>query len=518
MPSSTAPTTTTPAGPAAEVPAGAQGASAADRRRLGAFYTPAHAAAHMVAMLRPVPGPLSVLEPSGGDGAFVAELITSGFAHPSQIEVWDLDAATGPGLAALGVRFSHRDSLLEAPAPQGHSHIIGNPPYLNKQSSYVKANRARLGRLYRRIGANDTYAMFTRMAVDQLRDGGQLVFLVSDTFLTLGIHRKLREQLLAETTITSITLLPKGTFADAAVNTAIINLTKQPAPAGHETMIEDLRGEAPGTYDQPLTYRVPQAEFATNPGSVFAFDPAQRQVLTVMRTLPKLMSVLDGGLGMHTGDNIRFLGVIEHDGTTLVKPAAGQVTVPADQVDGQRWRPYHKRGGTNRWWGPAEHCVRWDAHSRSHYGIPATATAGTSPDGEVRDGFIVSGVASALTARTMTPGAMWESNKAFALFPKDPARYPVQFFVAILNSTWYATVARALNHTVSFQTRDLQALPLLPFTDDEVARLAALGTAAVTAVAAGQGEPELTVAAINQLVDRVAARAAGAEEELTTAA
>lgn len=70
--------------------------------------------------------------------------------------------------------------------------------------------------------------MFTYMALRQLALGGQLVFLLSDTFLTLGIHRRFRQHLL-NYRIDSITLLPKGSFPQASVNTCIVETTKHPA-------------------------------------------------------------------------------------------------------------------------------------------------------------------------------------------------------------------------------------------------------------------------------------------------
>jgi hypothetical protein len=233
-------------------PAGVAGAPADLRRRLGAFYTPEHTTRHMAAMLTGLDDSSDILEPSGGDGAYVAALLETGLVRPDQIEVWDLDEAVGPVVEEFGIRFSCHDSLLDAPDDVRYSHIIGNPPYLNKQSQYVKANKARLRREYSAIGANDTYAMFIYMGLQRLLPGGQLTFLVSDTFLTLGIHRKLREHLLKHTHISSVTLLPADTFEDATVRTAIIDLRSGPAPDDHVVQFIDLRAEPAGQYDHPV--------------------------------------------------------------------------------------------------------------------------------------------------------------------------------------------------------------------------------------------------------------------------
>lgn len=486
-------------------PAGAAGASTARRRNLGAFYTPPVLARHMAALLRDLTPTSRVLEPSGGDGAFLEPLITAGLA-PQQIDVWDIDPAVEPTMRRAGVTFTRCDALLNPPVEPGpvFTHVIGNPPYLSKGSQYLRTHRTDLRKAYAAIGAHDTYAMFTYMALQRLAPGGQMVFLISDTFLTLGVHRKLREHLLTTTTLESLTLLPPGTFPGAAVRTVILELTHRPALDGHQVRFHDLRDTEPGTFTGGTTHHVPQADLATAPGAVLTFDTTHRQVLHVAAACPPLMGLLDGGLGMFTRDNTTYLAVISRDGQPAVPPGGLQV-VDASEVDGVTWRAYHKRGGKTAWWAPAEHAVRWDPTSRAQYGIPTSALAGQHDD-QPRPGLVVSGVSSRLTARLITPGAMWESNKAFGLFPKDPDTWPVEFFLAVLNSTWYDTCARALNHTVSLQMRDLRALPLLPFTPAEVARLAAMGRAAVAQVRTGAPVGVGLLRRIDTVVANAAAR------------
>lgn len=479
-----------------------------DRRRdLGAFYTPDHIATHMAALLPDLDANSRVLEPSGGDGALARAVLATGHVRPDQIDVWDTDPDVAPALAALGVRFAHRDSLLQAPPPADlYSHVIGNPPYLSKQSAYIKANRIALQRRYKTIGVNDTYAMFLFMALEQLRPGGHLVFLISDTFLTLGVHRRLREHLLHDHTLHRVTLLPADTFVGATVRTAIVHVSRSRPAADHHVAFIDARTS--GDLETPAVVAVSQAELLHSSGSVLTFDPAARAALRAAALCPPLMSACDGGLGMFTRDNGQYLAVIDHPGGPLPHRSPDQPLLDPADVDGNSWRPYHKRGGAQPWWRPAEHAVRWDAASVAAYTRPATSLAGEGPQGDPRAGIIISGVAQRLTARLATPGALWESNKAFAIFPRDPKAHPPAFLCAILNSAWYALLAHALNHTVSFQSRDLAALPLLPFTADEVALLERWGAESIEHVRSGRPLPVAHQGAIDDLVAAVAARVA----------
>jgi hypothetical protein len=455
----------------------------------------------MMSLLAPFDGSSRVLEPSGGDGAFVSGLVERGVPG-SAIEVWDVDPAAGEQVVSFGATFVCCDSLLDMPPGAGRfSHVVGNPPYLNKSSAYIRENRAALARRWGSVGASECYAMFIALAVEQLCDGGQLLFVVSDTFLTLGSHRKLRKLLLDSTQVDQVTLLPRGVFSDAAVATVVVAARKGCPVAGHEVVFTDLRDCDLGVYDGE-SVRVAQAELSALPGSLFVPSQVSRQLLEVAERSPKMVELLDGGLGMYTGDNAAFVAVVD-DGDGPVVPPRGLSVVARDAVDGVVWRAYHKRGGAVRWFAPAEHAVRWDEQSRACYTVPVSAEVGD----EGRAGFVVSGVASGLSARLLTPGAMWESNKAFGLFPRDPDRFPPEFFVAALNSAWYRAVAKALNHTVSFQVRDVKALPMLPFTPAEVVELAGLGRLCVDGVRRGVDVSGFE-AAVDVLVASVAARVA----------
>lgn len=455
------------------------------KKALGAFYTPAWAVDHMIGLLRPesLTGP--ILEPSGGDGAFANGLIKAG-VNPSQIDVWDINPEVKSSLESLGVDVEIGDTLARTDASPRYSAVVGNPPYLNKQSDYIKANRSWLKKKYTAIGAGDTYSMFTWLTAQYLVPGGQLAFLISDTFLTLGIHRKFRAWLTTHMTIDGITLLPADTFPDATVNTAVLVITNSRPAIDHKVALVDARTVSTSQVATIAAVHVAQSVLRDAPGHVLTFDQPGRRCLELVTRFPAVIDHLDGGLGMFTTDNVRHLAVVTDNGVPRAPVKPGQRTIDANHVDGKTWRYYHKRGGENRWWKPAEHAVAWDAASRAQYTIPAHLTQITS----TRAGIAVSGVAARLSARMFTTGAAWESNKVFGLFPKDPTAYPPEFFLALFNSATYADIAHALNHTVSLQVRDLRSFPMPQLTADQVARLAALGAAAVSwARAGGEGEP-----------------------------
>lgn len=105
----------------------------------------------------------------------------------------------------------------------GFDIVIANPPYL-RDAAY-KPTRDEMA-----LGSNDLYGMFLHLGAEALlKKGGSLVFITSDTWLTLSSHFALREKLLLHQLKKVVRLHPK-TF-HATVNTAIVSLVKKESPA-----------------------------------------------------------------------------------------------------------------------------------------------------------------------------------------------------------------------------------------------------------------------------------------------
>jgi len=106
----------------------------------------------------------------------------------------------------------------------GFDVLIANPPYGGEKISKEQQKDLRLG-------SRDVYGAFIarclgtgngdeKIAPVPLRNGGFLSFIVSDTFMTIGSHLKLRQQMLRNRLYAMIRLHP-NTFK-ATVNTAIV--------------------------------------------------------------------------------------------------------------------------------------------------------------------------------------------------------------------------------------------------------------------------------------------------------
>ena len=179
----------------------------------------------------------------------------------------------------------------------------------------------------------------------------------------------------------------------------------------------------------------------------------------------KLVDFVEGGLGMHTTDNIKFLGIVDYNGVRYAKNGIQNI-VSIDEIKKGGWKFYHKKGGDTKYYLPAEFCIKWDEGSIKNYKMPKKFNLNDN-----RQGFLISGVCSTLSARLATKGALWESNKAMCFFPKDPIKYSPEFFVGILNSDLYNKIIKILNHTNSIQIRDIKKLPFFDFRKEDVQKI-----------------------------------------------
>ena len=130
---------------------------------------------------------------------------------------------------------------------KGGFHIVlANPPY----GATVEDNVRDLYFDRRNEGAQskDTYGLFIARGLQLLRDGGQLCYIVSDTWRTIKTHKPLRRRLVEKTTVWHVLDLPSWVF-NATVNTCILTLTKKPATNDHQLVAGDLRAIGKGDWD-----------------------------------------------------------------------------------------------------------------------------------------------------------------------------------------------------------------------------------------------------------------------------
>jgi tRNA1(Val) A37 N6-methylase TrmN6 len=411
------------------------------------------------------------LDPCVGPGIFVSKLIESGI-DKSQIYTFDISLEYKKKIEKLGVSFKKQDTLLTL-YPDSYNEfdfVIGNPPYLNKASAYVRKNKTKLRSIYGKINAHETYSMFIVNSIWRLKEGGKLGFITSDSFLTLSTHKKLRKFILNNCKINEILLAPKDLFSNQNVSTSptIFILTKctgKKNKKNRETNVMKIipRVNREDDYLSPeIVNEIEQVKYATFPFNIF-YSEVEKEIIELFERSSKLEEHLKGFIGMHTHNNRKYIAAVERTDLAVlfskrnksIKNLAEKYKVISKkELESDQWKPYLKRGGGDLYYRPLIEALDWSEKSKEIYDIPKNV-----PFEE--EGIVISGVSSRLAARYMPRGCYWDSNKAIGFIVKNES-VSVHYMLGLLNSSLYNYLAKGIiNNTNSIQISGIHALPFI---------------------------------------------------------
>lgn len=412
-----------------------------------------------------------ILDPCVGPGIFVKKLLESGISK-SQIVAYDINSSFKREIKQFGVFFKEQDTLL-ALYPDSYNEfdfIVGNPPYLNKASTYVRTNKVKLRKIYGKINAHETYAMFIVNSIWRLKEGGKLGFITSDSFFTLSTHKKLRKFILNKCKINKVLLAPKNLFSKQNVSTSpvIIILTKCSGQKNKKTRENNVIRIIPRVNNeddyQSNSYvnEIKQIKYNSLPFNIFYTD-VDEEVIELFEKAPKLEEYLKGFIGMHTHDNRRYIAAIES--TELAEVFKNKNMKNNDlsnkfkiierrTFEKGKWKPYLKRGGADQYYRPIMEALDWSEKSIKMYDIPKNVPF-------EQEGIVISGVSSRLAARYMPRGCYWDSNKAIGFMIKNKL-ISIGYMLGLLNSSLYNYLAKGIiNNTSSIQITGIHAIPFI---------------------------------------------------------
>ncbi len=440
---------------------------------LGVVLTPPKTADYIISKLGPINKHHKILDPCAGPGIFVKRLLNLGI-NKNQIFAFDINSCKKSEIEKLDVYFKAQDSLLSL-FPDSYNEfnfIVGNPPYLNKASEYVRKNKSKLKKIYGKINAHETYAMFIVNSIWRLKNGGKLGFITSDSFLTLNTHTRLRKFILNNCKIDEILLAPKNLFDDQNVSTSpvIIILTKCTGKENRNQRKQSVMRIIPrikneNEYHNPKKiYHIEQSKYHLLPFNLF-FTDVEEQIIDLFEKSSKLENYLKGYIGMHTHNNLRYIAAINDTklgnifrkrNEKIKEPEKEYKIISKEDLKLKNWKPYLKRGGADQYYRPIMEAVDWHEESILIYDIPKNVPF-------ENEGIVISGVSSRLAARYMPKGCYWDSNKAIGFILRDNTiSISIYYLLGLLNSSLYNYLAKGIiNNTSSIQITGIHALPFI---------------------------------------------------------
>jgi adenine-specific DNA-methyltransferase len=374
---------------------------------------------------------------------------------------------------------------------------------------------------FQEIGIQNMYSMFIVHAIRSLREGGILCFIVQDSFLTNVYYKNFRKFVLDNCLIHEITLAPRRLFhqRDADVRTAILILEKctttdkADVRAAHVMKLVDrLHDET--EYDNPPAaniQHVPQRAFMEMDHHNFFINVPPRIIDVILTTGTKLGDVVQGGTGISTGHDARFLrktGDVNHNAKGLQEQEdVGEYQATNGNLDdhNMEWVPFYKNGGCKDAWHyetPYQIKRDWQTPSQQHKDFLARNSSFY-----FREGITCSSMGIDFSAAYLPPGCLFGVNANFFCDSSQHLFYVLGF----LNSLLAKYLIRAVYNRTNMVTAGY--LKRLPYIEPDVFIKQAVSQLARSIVEKKQENPNYDFSLLQSEIDALIFQTYGISEQ-----
>ena len=244
--------------------------------------------------------------------------------------------------------------------------VVANPPYMGSKNMGIELKQ--FVQDHFEDGKADLFAAFMLRNLRMIQPRAMLGMITMQSWMFLSSFERMRRNLLAKTTITSMAHLGAGAFdsiGGEVVSTTAFTMHKG-AKTGKGTYIRlvDIHGDddqataceqAVKYVDDGHRYAVDEHDFAQIPGSPIVYWLGSKLLKTfgVFEAADKKISF---SIGMITGDNLRFVRQwyeisINNAGFNQSRESAIEST--------KTWFPYASGGSYRLWYGNQEKVVNW---------------------------------------------------------------------------------------------------------------------------------------------------------------
>jgi hypothetical protein len=445
---------------------------------------------------------LAVLEPACGDGAFVEALRGTGLEldiscldkNPAALDLVRskygnsvktlcvdtiLDQLTGP----FG-------KLASSHLPQKYDRIIGNPPY----GGWIDyETRAALKKLFPGYHVRETYTLFLLRCLELLKAGGILSFIIPDTLLTVGSHRKLRELLLRRTEIIEILTLPSKLFPGVAFAYSGLCIITVRVPEKGPNPQHNIQLVAISNSAELESLSKAQSAFVTGTRvlqkavleksnmPIWTSHESHLEDLFTSATLT-LGDVAECKTGIYTGDNKRFIRSIEgasirgdyYETIPKAEICERQLTEKesyAGLESSPSWIAIVK-GGSHRFIQQTSWAIDWSNQSICFYRTNKKARFQNSQF-YFREGIGVPMVTSQRVNAFLTERRVFDQS-VVGIFPTN-RRWLFPLLVILNTKLVTRLLKEVINPTANNSANYLKRLPLPELSSSELRSLGALG-------------------------------------------
>jgi len=425
----------------------------------------------------------SVLEPCGGDGAFIDAILAK--HHVRRFDICELEKSAYETLCYKYASLPHIeirncDTLLDEELTiksrigEKYDKIIGNPPY-GAWMDYAK--RSFLKKIYPGLYVKETYSLFLYRCIELLKNEGILSFIIPDTFLNLHLHQSLRHHILKKTQILELALFPSSFFPDVNfgyANLSIITLKKCNQPdLCFNNVFRVLHGFN-SVHQLNTKYRggvknlnYVQGEILANPGQAFFISDDRKVVEIIIDSPLKIGDVADCVTGFYSGNDKRFLRVANHSLRNGKKYDMIDKNQIFDQphpdrnilngIDGSKCFVPIVKGGNMKYQKPDDWFMDWSRQSVLHY-INDKKARFQNSQYYFQNGIAVPMISSSSITASLLKNRLFDQS-IVGVFPKDQSL--INCLLAFFNSSICNKLIRIINPSTNNPANYIKKIPFV---------------------------------------------------------
>ncbi len=331
------------------------------KKSQGAYYTPFYVVDRVLETVRKdlSSEKAQILDPACGTGNFLLRLPMS--VSPDSIYGTDIDE-TAVAIARINLSMKYgitdqtnldkifnnvrtdnflmpckKDTTDDTGQDSEHCYdvILGNPPWGFSFSLSEAAELDHIFSSYTGTGNPESFDLFVEQSLRHMRQGAVMAFLLPETILGADIHAPIRQYILENAEVVSITYLGEA-FDKVQCPSIILALKKKSSPPGTATALDNDSMEARSNSDRSYKIRVsfektvrgslkPEKSFAALNDRISASsfhilsDSGEYEILEKMHRTPHFTL---------KGNAVFCLGIVTGSNRTLIKSEASEGLEP----------------------------------------------------------------------------------------------------------------------------------------------------------------------------------------------
>lgn len=339
--------------------------------------------------------------------------------------------------------------------------VVTNPPYIGNKF-LPNAIRAFIENNYKEY-KSDIFSAFIVRVLKMCKSGGHIGMLTPYVWMFISTYEELRNQILANTCISSLVQLEYNAFEAACVPVCTFTLQKDSNNKyGEYVRLSDFRGsenqgpkvlQAVENRNCGYRYTTCQNDFYEIPGSPIAYW-VDKKVIDCFRNGKRVDTFAFPKQGMATADNNRFLRLWFE--VNIDKVCFNCNSCDDSEQLSSKWFPYNKGGGFKKWYGNNEYVVNWENNGYELRNFKGSVIR--SPQFYFKEGISWCKITSSNFSMRYIPQGFIFDVAGCTLFSD---RNELLYLLGFMNSSINEYILELISPTLNYEVGHVGSLPII---------------------------------------------------------